>query len=106
MLMVLVGIAGCAAQYLLYDGIRRAPASVAAPLEYTGLMWSFALGFVIWGDVPAPAVFIGAGLICVSGLLVIVGEWRAASAAAGCTPATGGPGITANMPIAGSHSGP
>ena len=49
---------------------------------------------------------IGAGLICVRGLLVMVGAGGAASAAGGSTPATGGPGITANMPIAGSHSGP
>ena len=106
MLMALVGIAGCAAQYLLYDGIRRAPASVAAPLEYTGLLWSFALGFVIWGDVPAPAVFIGAGLICLSGLLVIVGEWRAASATVGPTHATASPAIAEDMPTAGGYSDP
>jgi drug/metabolite transporter (DMT)-like permease len=106
MLMALVGIAGCAAQYLLYDGIRRAPASVVAPLEYTGLLWSFILGFAIWGDVPAPAVFMGAGLICASGLPVIAFEWRAARTTAGPTPATAtSPGFVADMPIAGSHPG-
>ena len=34
--MVLAGIASLFAQYLLYEGIRRVPASVAAPLEYSG----------------------------------------------------------------------
>lgn len=56
--------------------MRRVPASLAAPLEYTGLLWSFALGYLIWGDVPAQAVFLGAGLIVLSGALVVLGEWQ------------------------------
>lgn len=79
-LMALVGGAGFVAQWLLYEGIRRAPASVTAPLEYTGLLWSFTLGFAIWGDVPAGVVFAGAGLIFLSGLAVIAMEWREAQA--------------------------
>ena len=74
LLLLGVGLGGFVAQYLLYDGIRRAHASVVAPLEYTGLLWSFALGFAIWGDVPAPGVFAGAGLIILSGLMIIVME--------------------------------
>lgn len=86
-LMGLVGGAGFVAQYLLYEGIRRAPASVAAPLEYTGLLWSFVLGFLIWGDVPAGVVFAGAGLILLSGFALIALEWRQArSGAEGAAP--------------------
>jgi hypothetical protein len=33
---------------------------------------------VIWGDIPVPAVFIGAGLILLAGMLVVVAERRAA----------------------------
>ena len=75
--MALVGIASLFAQYLLYEGIRRVPASVASPLEYSGLLWSFGLGYLIWNDVPATAVFLGAGLIVLSGALVIIAEWQA-----------------------------
>jgi drug/metabolite transporter (DMT)-like permease len=74
--MGLVALTGLIAQYLLYEGLRRVPASLAAPLEYTGLLWSFALGYLIWGDVPAQAVFLGAGLIVLSGALVVLGEWQ------------------------------
>jgi drug/metabolite transporter (DMT)-like permease len=74
LLLLGVGLAGFVAQYLLCEGIRRAHASVVAPLEYTGLLWSFALGFAIWGDVPAPGVFAGAALIVVSGLMIIATE--------------------------------
>lgn len=74
-LMLAIGAGGALAQYLLYEGIRQAPASVAAPLEYTGLLWAFALGFAIWGDVPAPAVFVGAGMVMLSGAVVVATEW-------------------------------
>jgi drug/metabolite transporter (DMT)-like permease len=75
-LLLLVGLLGAGGQFLLYEGIKRAPATVAAPLEFTGLAWSFCLGFLVWGDIPDPAVFAGAGLILASGCLVVAGEWR------------------------------
>lgn len=75
-LMLLVGVGGALGQYLLYQGIQRAPASLLAPLEYTGLLWAFCLGFLIWGDVPPAEVTLGAALIVVSGTLVVLGEWR------------------------------
>jgi drug/metabolite transporter (DMT)-like permease len=75
-LLLAVGAIGLLAQYLLYEGIRMAPASVVAPLEYTGLVWAFALGYVIWGDVPPGSVFLGATLIALGGLVTIALEWR------------------------------
>jgi drug/metabolite transporter (DMT)-like permease len=32
---------------MLYEGIKHAPASVAAPLEFSALVWAFGLGFLI-----------------------------------------------------------
>jgi drug/metabolite transporter (DMT)-like permease len=95
--MVLVGLAGLVAQYLLYEGLRRVPASLAAPLEYSGLLWAFGLGYLIWNDVPATAVFLGAGLIVLSGALVIIAECQAtrASPNAGYGGAAAEPSITA-----------
>jgi drug/metabolite transporter (DMT)-like permease len=75
--MIVVGIAGMIAQWLLYEGIRRVPASLAAPLEYTGLLWSFGLGYLIWHTVPAFAVFVGAALITTSGVVTVFAEWWA-----------------------------
>lgn len=34
------------------------------------LVWAFLLGLAIWGDVPDAAVFGGAGVILLSGLMV------------------------------------
>ena len=47
------------AQFALFEGMKRAPASVIAPFEYTALVWSFLLGYLIWGDVPRSGVFRG-----------------------------------------------
>lgn len=74
-LMVAIGIAGAAAQYILLESFRLAPASLIAPFEYTSLLSAFALSFLIWGDVPHLPVFLGAALIIASGALVIGTEW-------------------------------
>jgi drug/metabolite transporter (DMT)-like permease len=77
-LMLGIGGLGALAQYLLIEGIRRAPASVVSPLEFTALIWAFVLGYLIWGDVPAWYVFGGAALILVSGSFIVIEEWRKA----------------------------
>lgn len=77
-LLLLIGVLGGLAQFALFEGCRHAPASVMATVEYTALIWAFILGFVIWGDIPVPAVFIGAGLILLAGLVLVVAERRSA----------------------------
>jgi drug/metabolite transporter (DMT)-like permease len=74
-----IGIFATAAQYFMFEGIRRAPASVLAPFEYTSLIWAFVLGLVIWGDVPRTAVFVGAGLILLGGIVMLVSERKPAA---------------------------
>ncbi|SME98578.1 EamA domain-containing membrane protein RarD [Xaviernesmea oryzae] len=69
-----VGLLGGLAQYSFFEGMRRAPVSVLAPFEYTALVWAFVLGYLIWGDVPAANVTLGAVLIGGAGLLIIFGE--------------------------------
>jgi drug/metabolite transporter (DMT)-like permease len=74
-LMIALGLAGAVGQYLLLESFRLAPASLIAPFEYTSLLSAFALSFLIWGDVPRLAVFLGAALIIGSGAVVIGAEW-------------------------------
>ncbi len=77
-LMVGLGCASGLGQFFLYEGFRYAPASVLAPIEYTGLVWAFALGYAIWGEVPGAHVFAGAGLIVASSLALVWVERRRA----------------------------
>ncbi|MDO9414762.1 DMT family transporter [Pararhizobium sp.] len=76
-LLVGTGVVAGLAQYALFEGMRRAPVSVLAPFEYSSLVWAFLLGFLIWGDIPRPGVFIGAALIFAAGMIIVIFErWR------------------------------
>jgi S-adenosylmethionine uptake transporter len=80
-LMIILGLISCAGQFLLYEGFRYAPASALAPIEYSGLIWAFLYGYLIWDEVPKPNVFVGAFLIVGSSLGLIWWERRAVLAA-------------------------
>ena len=70
-LMLGLGAFGGLGQYLMIEAAAKVPASVMAPLEYSSLIWSFALGYLIWGDIPSANVFIGAAIIIACGLLIL-----------------------------------
>jgi S-adenosylmethionine uptake transporter len=75
-LMVGIGCISGLGQYLVYESMRHAPASVVAPSSYTSLAWAFLWGLVIWGDVPENTVFAGAGIIVLGSLIMLWAEWR------------------------------
>jgi S-adenosylmethionine uptake transporter len=75
-LMLSLGLLSTAAQLLLIEGVKLAQASVIAPMEFSGLLWSFVFGYLIFGDIPAAGVFFGAALILVSGGMVVLSEIR------------------------------
>lgn len=68
------GVLSGVAQFALFEGMKKAEASVVAPFEYTSLVWAFLLGYLIWADIPRQEVFLGASLIIGAGLLIIAGE--------------------------------
>ncbi len=74
-LMIGVGLISTLGQFLLYEGFRHAEASSLASVEYTGLIWAFLYGYLIWSEIPAANVFIGA-LLIVTASLVLVGWER------------------------------
>lgn len=73
-LMAGTGVLAGIGQFALFEGMRRAPVSVLAPFEYSSLIWAFALGYLIWSDVPGSNVFVGAALIFSAGMIIIVRE--------------------------------
>lgn len=76
LLLLQVAVLGGIGQFCLFESARHAPASLAAPLEYTALIWAFLLGALVWGDIPGPTVLIGAALIVSAGLLLVFAERR------------------------------
>jgi S-adenosylmethionine uptake transporter len=74
MLMLALGIEVCLGQYFFYEGYRYAPASLLAPMEYTSVAWSCVLGFLIFSDIPALNVVLGALLVVGSGVSLVALE--------------------------------
>jgi drug/metabolite transporter (DMT)-like permease len=75
-LMLGLGVVATVGQYLLYEGFRHAPASTLAPMEYSGLVWAFLYGYLIWSEIPTANVVAGALLIVISSLALVWWERR------------------------------
>lgn len=71
-----IGALGALAQLLLIESLRRAPASVIAPFEYTALIWAFLLQYLIWHEPPSVQVLAGGAAIVISSLMVVVSSRR------------------------------
>ena len=68
------GLLSGIAQFWWMQGCRFVPAAVAAPFSYTSMVWSLMLGYLIWSDVPSPAVLAGASIVIASGLYILYRE--------------------------------
>jgi S-adenosylmethionine uptake transporter len=75
-LMAALGGVGGLGQYLWFEGVRRAQASLLAPLEYTMLAYAIFWGWLIFGDLPGARTLLGATIILGSGLLTLLFEAR------------------------------
>ena len=77
---LITGIAffGVIAQFCLTKAYAIATPSLIAPFEYSALIFSAMLGYLIWGDIPGINAIVGAGLIVFSGLYIIHREAVAA----------------------------
>ena len=70
---ILLGAIGATAHLLVIQALRRAPASVIAPIGYIELVSATILGFLVFDDLPGVTTWIGASLIIGSGLVI---AWR------------------------------
>jgi drug/metabolite transporter (DMT)-like permease len=90
--LIAIGIFGGIGQILITESYRHASASVVAPFAYVSMLWSVAFGYVLFAEVPAPVVLIGAGIVIASGLFVIFRERRLGIERATERRAEGSPG--------------
>jgi drug/metabolite transporter (DMT)-like permease len=86
LILIAISLAGAASQFLVFEAIRRAPASTIAPLEFTSLGWAFIIGYLVWGDAPDIFVVAGALLIGLSGIIIVSLEWRKSAAIKSSVP--------------------
>lgn len=62
---------GAAAHFLLIKAYQRAEASVVAPFAYSELLWASALGFAVFGDIPALTTLAGGAVLAGTGLYLL-----------------------------------
>ncbi|SEK77925.1 DMT family transporter [Halomonas daqiaonensis] len=70
------GIFGVGATASITIAFRYAPAAIAAPFDYTAMLWAVLLGWWFWGEMPDIWVFVGSILIIGSGLAIAYRERR------------------------------
>lgn len=68
LLMALLAMSG---HYALTTAFSKAQVSAIAPFEYSSLIWAALLGYLLWSDIPSSRLWIGAGIIIVSGLYLV-----------------------------------
>jgi drug/metabolite transporter (DMT)-like permease len=71
--LLVTGVAffGVIAQFAVTKAYTIASPSLIAPFEYTALIWSALLGYLLWNDIPDAYAISGAVLILGSGIYII-----------------------------------
>lgn len=70
------GFWGALGHVLQIQAYRNASASLLSPFFYSEIMSAAILGWMIWGDMPDLATWLGIGIIVGSGLSIMLFEWR------------------------------
>jgi drug/metabolite transporter (DMT)-like permease len=73
-LACVMGIFGGAGHYVLAQAHRYAPASVIAPFLYQQILYVAIFGYLVFGDVPAPSLWLGSAIVIGSGLYLFARE--------------------------------
>lgn len=68
LLLCFFGASNAIAHMLFSRGYALASVATLAPLEYTPLLWGFALGFFIFGEIPAWSTLGGAAIVICAGI--------------------------------------
>ena len=71
---ILLGVLGGTGPHLLALAHRYAPASVVAPFLYQQVIYAALFGYIVFGDVPPGAVWLGAAIVVGSGLYLFSRE--------------------------------
>ena len=53
-----------AGHFLMVEAYRYGQLVAVAPFRYIQIIWTILAGLIFWGEMPAPIVFLGIGIIC------------------------------------------
>ena len=75
-LFLLIGVLGGLGHFLLIQAHHYAPASILSPFMYAQLVTALFMGWLVFGQFPDAAAFVGMATIAASGLLLILAHRR------------------------------
>ncbi len=76
LLMLSTGLTGGTGHVLQSMAYRKAPASTLAPFIYMQMIAAVTMGWLFWGHFPDGITWIGIAIICASGVLNSLNEWK------------------------------
>ena len=76
LVLIGTGLFGAVGHGLLTLAHARAPAPVLSPFVYSQILWTTALGYWVFGDLPDGWTLVGAAIVVGSGLYLLVWERR------------------------------
>ncbi len=88
-MLAAIGVTGALSQYWWIMAFRTGEASAVAPFDYSRLIFTGAVGLVVFGEVPDVWTVAGAGLIVASTIYLARREARQSRTPAGTTTLTG-----------------
>jgi len=74
--LVLVGFVGISGQALITHGLSQGDATVLVPLDYSRIVYSAIIGYLLFSEVPGPWSFAGMALIVGASLYLVLTEKR------------------------------
>jgi drug/metabolite transporter (DMT)-like permease len=80
-LLVAASGALLAGQHWLIAAMRTGEIAVVAPFRYSIILMALLSGFLVWGELPNLATWIGIAIVCAAGLYTFLREQRLARAA-------------------------
>jgi drug/metabolite transporter (DMT)-like permease len=80
--LVAASAALLAGQHWLVIAMRAGDIAVVAPFRYSIILWAIASGFLVWGEIPDLASWVGIAVVSAAGLYTFLREQWLAKAAA------------------------
>lgn len=74
--LIMAGVAGGFGQIAMTFSYRYAEPSLLAPFDYVSMVWAVTFGFLIFGEVPATLVLVGAAVVTAAGVFIAFREHR------------------------------
>lgn len=69
--LVGVGLTSAVAQLLMTDAYRRGEPTIVAPFEYSGIIWTSLIGWLLFDEQPSPTMFAGVAVLVACGVYIL-----------------------------------